>query len=74
MDIWRLRQPRRNSDIYHEAREALAEIAKISPGYLARMEQDLNSRNVHPDLVVALRNALQKIGSDTLQGNARVRR
>ena len=34
---------------------------KVSPGYLSRMESDLAIRNVHSEMVAALRSAIDKV-------------
>lgn len=44
-----------------EARRALDRLEEVSPGYLRDMEADLAIRNVHPDIVKALRSAVDKV-------------
>lgn len=46
---------------FDEARKALDDLDKASPGYLHRMEADLAIRNVHSDIVEALRAAIEKV-------------
>jgi adenylate cyclase len=46
---------------FDEARRTLDELDKVSPGYLPRMEADLAIRNVHSDIVAALRSAIDKV-------------
>jgi TolB-like protein len=48
---------------FDAARQALNELDKVSPGYLTRMESDLAVRNVHTDIVAALRSAIDKVGN-----------
>jgi tetratricopeptide (TPR) repeat protein len=48
---------------FDAARRTLDELDKVSPGYLARMESDLAVRNVHADIVAALRSAIDKVGN-----------
>jgi tetratricopeptide (TPR) repeat protein len=48
---------------FDEAWQTLDELDKVSPGYLSRMESDLAIRNVHSDMVAALRSAIDKVQS-----------
>ena len=46
---------------FEEAWRALDDLDKVSPGYLQRLESDLAIRNVHSDMVAALRSAIDKV-------------
>ena len=46
---------------FEEAWRALDDLDKVSPGYLQRLESDLAIRNVHSDIVAALRSAIDKV-------------
>jgi adenylate cyclase len=46
---------------FDTARQTLDELDRVSPGYLTRMESDLAIRNVHSDIVAALRSAIDKV-------------
>ncbi len=46
---------------FDEAWQTLKVLDGISPGYVQRLEADLAIRNVHPELVAALRRAVDKV-------------
>ena len=48
---------------FTEAAQTLDELDRVSPGYLSRLESDLAIRNVHPELVAALRAAVEKVAA-----------
>ena len=56
---------------FDEAWQTLEVLDDISPGYLQRLEKDLAIRNVHPDLIAALRRAVDKVVAHRSGSSAR---